>query len=224
MASKFRFVLLLALALGACRESFLPVQVATPGDHAVGWTTFSRIAVLPFLTDFAPDSLPVDAELAAFFTRELAHYTPRPVVVQVIPCWEQVRRALWASGTLKEFRFADSAFFKAYLTGLPNLLLFAGKIQLSRSERSQMREEKVEGRKITAFHTVQVWEMKMDIELLEGGTGRAAFTFTATEKREQEPPVDAPRLARSMLDTLTDKFAHRLFTPNRTQERNLLLK
>lgn len=225
MACKLRWLLpFLLLGLVGCTETQVKVQLTTPGDQAIQWKGDREIGVLPFLVDFDPDSLPVDATLTTFFTRELSHYTPQPIIAYTIPCWEPVRRALVSSGVPKDFRFAESAFFRTFLNGHPRLLLFTGKVLLSRAERSQMREEKIDGDKITTFKTVQAWEMRLVVDLLEGGSGRSVFSFDAIERREQEPPVDAARMARSMLDTLTDKLAHRLFSPGRQQERSLLLK
>jgi len=225
MACKLRYLLpFLLLGLAGCTETQVKVQLTTPGDQAIQWQGDREIGVLPFLVDFDPDSLPVDASLATFFAKELSHYTPQPITTYAIPCWEKVRRALVSSGIPKDFRFAESAFFHNYLTAHPRLLLFTGKVLLNRSERSQMREEKINGDRITTFKTVQAWEMRLVVDLLEGESGRSIFSFDVSERREQEPPVDVARTTRSMLDTLTDKLAHRLFSPGRMQDRTLLLK
>ncbi len=223
MSSRFLIPLFLLGLLG-CAETHVKVNVAAPGQQVVQWAGVREIQFLPFLTDFDPDSLPVDLPLGQFFTRELSHYTPQPVGEASIPCWGKVRRALVPSGVPKDFRFADCLLIHNHLKASPGRLLFAGKVLLKRTERSQLREEKIDRQTMTAFRTVDAWEMRLVVELLEGGSGRMVYLFDATERREQEPPFDAGRMLRSMLDTLTDKFAHRLFSPGRMQDRSLLLK
>lgn len=225
MKSKLALLLLLALLGAACAENVVTVSIPFAEKKMADFSAYKDIFFIDFICDVPDAGFAAGPEIARVFTEEIPFAAGKKIVRLDPENWAMIRGLLQRYRLSVDIQYENSVFFQKVFQAHPKALFFAGKLKLAIKKMGVVKETRDEaGNRKNAYETVQLWEMEMKVELIEGGSGKVLWQETYAEKAEPGPETTAQFNFNNLLARVTAKLTAALQPRKAIQERFILSK
>ncbi len=219
------FLLLPALLAMACSESFVPVTVPHTPRNVADFTAYPDLFFIDFVCDVPDLGVDAGAEVRRIFLEEIPFATGKDIVRLEPEHWAAILGILQRYRLAVDIHYDDSVFFQRVFQANPKALFFTGKLKLGTKKMGVIKEVRDElGNKKNAYETVEMWEMEMQVALIDGDGSRILWQDTFAEKGEPVPGATAHFRFNHMLAKLAAKLTTALQPRKVLQERFILSK
>ncbi len=221
--SKLALMLLLALLAAACSESYAPVTIPFRPRNVVDFSAYQDLFFIDLVLDAPEQGFDAGAEVRRVFVEEIPFAVGRPVQRLEPEHWADILATLRRYRLAVDIQYADSLFFQRVFRAHPRGLFFTGRLKLNVKKMGVIREGRDEaGNRKNVYDTVEMWEMEMQVGLIDGDAQRVLWQETYAEKGE---PV-AGASARFTFSSMFAKLAARLtaaLQPRKTEQERFIL-
>jgi hypothetical protein len=225
MKSRIVPLLLLAVLCAACAEHFATVNVPFTEKKIADFSAYDDIFFIDFICDVPDAGIDAGAEIARVFSEEIPYAVGQKIVRLDPEHWAMILGLLQRYGLAVDIQYENSVFFHKVFQAHPRALFFAGKLKLNIKKMGVVKESRDEaGNKKNAYETVQLWEMDMNVSLIEGDSAKVLWQEAYIEKAEPGPATSAQFNFNSMLAKITAKLTATLQPRKELQERFILSK
>jgi len=223
--SKLSLLLLLAVLGGACSQSFAPVTVPFRAKGVVDFNAFKDLFFIDFVCDVPAAGFDANAELRRVFIEEIPFAAGKKIVLLEPEHWDMILGILQRYRLAVDIQYENSVFFQHVFQANPQALFFTGKVKLDIKKMGVVKETRDEkGEKKNAYETMEMWEMEMQVVLIDGDSSRILWRDAFREKGEPLPGVTPQFSFNTMLAKLTGKLTGALQPRQVLQERFILIK
>jgi hypothetical protein len=223
--SKLSLLLLLALLGGACSQTFTPVTVPLRAKGIVDFSAYKDLFFIDFICDMPAAGFAADAEVRRVFLEEIPFAAGKKIVLLEPEHWDTIRGILQRYRLAVDIQYGNSVFFQRVFQAHPRALFFTGKVKLDIKKMGVVKETRDEkGEKKNAYETMEMWEMAMQVVLIDSDGSRILWQDTFSEKSEPVPGATPQFGFNSMLARLTNKLTGALQPREVLQERFILVK
>lgn len=223
--NKLALLVLLAALGAACSDSFAPVTVPYTPRAVVDFTAFQNLLFIDFVCDAPGMGFDAGAEVRRIFVEEIPYVTGKQVVRIEPEHWANILGILQRYRLNVDIRYEDSVFFQRVFQANPRALFFTGKLKLDIKKMGVIKEVRDElGNRKNAYETVEMWEMEMQVVLIDGDGSRILWQEKFDEKGEPVPGATTRFRFHSMLAKLAAKLTTALQPRKVLQERFILSK
>jgi hypothetical protein len=225
MKSKLILPLLLAGLAAACAESYVNVPVPFLEKRVVDFGRYQNIYFIDLVSQIPDIVLDTDAENRKAFSEELPFAIDKKITPLDPPYWTMVRSLLHRYCPDVEIQFADNVFFRNIFRAHPQSLFITGRQKLEIKKLGVVKEVKDEaGNTKNAYAAVQLWEMELQVFVIDGDSGQVLLQETYAEKLEPGETTSAQFNFDTIMGKLTAKLGQALQPRKVTQERTILFK
>ena len=223
--NKLALLLLLAALGAACSDSYAPVTVPYTPRGVVEFAAFQDLFFIDFVCDVPDLGFDAGAEVRRIFLEEIPFTTGKEVVRLEPEHWAAILGILQRYRLAVDIRYEDSVFFQRVFQANPKALFFTGKLKLGIKKMGVIKEVRDElGNKKNAYETAEMWEMEMQVALIDGDGSRVLWQDKYAEKGEPVPGATSRLRFNSMLARLAAKLTTALQPRKVLQERFILSK
>ena len=223
--SKLAILLFMALLGGACSQTFSPVTVPFRAKGIVDFNAFKDLFFIDFICDVPAAGFDANAEVRRVFLEEIPFAAGRKVVLLEPEHWDTIRGILQRYRLAVDIQYENSVFFQRVFQAHPRALFFTGKVKLDIKKMGVVKETRDEkGDRKNAYETMEMWEMAMQVVLIDSDGSRILWQDSFSEKSEPVPGATPQFGFNSMLARLTNKLTGALQPREVLQERFILVK
>ena len=225
MKSKLILLLLLAGLAAACAESFISVPIPFSEKRNADFSAYKDVFFIDFISDVPEAGFNSEAEIRRTFTEEIPFAIDRKIVLLEPDNWGMIRKLLQQYRLAVDIQYDNSVFFQKVFKAHPGALFFTGKLKMDIKKMGVVKETKDEmGNRKNAYETVQMWEMEMQVFLIDGGTAKILSQETYKEKSEPGPGNTPQFNFNSMFAKMAARLTAALQPRKALQERFILTK
>jgi hypothetical protein len=225
MKSRIVLLLLLSVLCAACAEHFLTVTVPFTVKKITDFSAYDDVFFIDFICDVPDADIDAGAEIGRVFSEEIPYAVGKKIVRLDPEHWAMILGLLQRYGLAVDIQYENSVFFHNVFQAHPRALFFTGKLKLNIKKMGVVKETRDEaGNKKNAYETLQLWEMNMNVSLIEGDSSKVLWQEAYTEKAEPGPETSPQFNFNSMLAKITAKLTATLQPRKELQERFILNK
>ena len=223
--NKLSLLLLLAVLGGACSQSYGPVTVPFRAKGIVDFNAYQDLFFIDFICDVPAAGFDAGAEVRRVFIEEIPFAAGKKVVLLEPEHWDTILGILQRYRLAVDIQYENSVFFQRVFQARPQALFFTGKVKLAIKKMGVVKETRDEkGGRRNAYETMEMWEMEMQVVLIDGDGSKILWRDSFIEKSEPLPGVTPQFTFNTMLAKLTAKFTAALQPRQVLQERFILDK
>ncbi len=223
--SKLSLLLFLAVLGGACSQSYAPVTIPFRAKGIVDFNAYQELFFIDFICDVPAAGIDANAEVRRVFIEEIPFAAGKKVVLLEPEHWDTILGILQRYRLAVDIQYENSVFFQHVFQANPQALFFTGKVKLDIKKMGVVKETRDEkGEKKNAYETMEMWEMEMQVVLIDGEGSKILWRSAFSEKSEPLPGVTPQFTFNTMLAKLTAKFTAALQPREVLQERFILDK
>lgn len=223
--SKLSLLLLLAVLGGACSQSFAPVTVPFRAKGIVDFNVYKELFFIDFICDVPAAGFDAGAEVRRVFVEEVPFAAGKKIVLLEPEHWDTILGILQRYRLAVDIQYENSVFFHRVFQAHPQALFFTGKVKLDIKKMGVVKETRDEKGEIkNAYETMEMWEMEMQVVLVDSDDSKILWRDTFNEKGEPLPGATPQYNFNVMLAKLTTKLTSALQPREVLQERFILSK
>jgi hypothetical protein len=221
--NKLTLLFLLCALAAACSDSYAPVTIPFRPRSVVDFAAFQDLYFIDFVLDAPEQGFDAGAEVRRVFVEEIPFAAGRPVQRLEPEHWADILAALRRYRLAVDIQYADSLFFQRVFRAHPRGLFFTGRLKLNVKKMGVIREGRDEaGKSRNVYDTVEMWEMEVQVALIDGDAQRVLWRETYAEKGEPVAGATARFTFSSMFAKLAAKLTAALQPRKTEQERHIL--
>lgn len=187
----------------------IPVMVSLPDATTQPLANYEKVLADTFTITPAIKNLDATASIKKYLLDDFAKAIDRDV----------------ESVEVGDDYFVNPEQYTADLTQFVNSVIITGKIQIDIKKRSIIKDFRdASGKNSRRFVSIQHWQMKATIALLESNSGKIIFKKEYSEKKSNVEPEDALFTFEGMFFRIMDQVIKNFQKGKRIQKRFLLIK